>query len=350
MFCFRSETEAIFEDFQAKADLFKTLNEILDPKCIVASNTSSFAIKDLAMHVLFPQRFIGMHYFYHAAMNRLVEIIPGRVTSLETIKTALRFATASGKDPIFTRDEHGFAVNRFFVPWLNEAAKLLAEPGMSTKLIDEVCMKTFGIGMGPFALMNATGVPVAMYAERSMEFFGPSYKVSALLEEQVNKKLDWTFSNGHIPASEEQEKSVRERMLGCVFFVCSQILEEQVCSAIDLNKGARIGLRWKQGPLELMKKTGIEEVKRLIQQYAARYNEQMPRVTESDWQLEYVSMDKKGPVAVITVNRPEELNALNADVIRMLDYHFTEAERDPAISNIYITGSGKAFVAGADIS
>ncbi len=342
--------EAIFEDINAKRELFKTLSEVVPTDTILATNTSSFSVTEIAASVKNPERFLGLHYFYHAAKNRLVEIIPGTKTSNETLKAAHQFAILSGKDPIYTKDAYGFAVNRFFVPWLNESVKLLKENIGSIEAIDTACMKAFGIGMGPFALMNATGVPIALHAERTLEFFGPSYKVGVLLEEQVAKKENWNIGDmTAISIDADLEKKIAERMLGCVFFVCSQLLEEKVCSAIDLNKGAKIGLKWRKGPIDLMKQFGEAEVLRLVQNYCAIYNEKIPKVNSADWKMEYVLLEKEGDRAIITMNRPEDLNSLNEEVMALLDEKFTDASNDAAIKTIFITGTGKAFVAGADI-
>lgn len=341
--------EAIFEDFKAKCELFKTLSKIVPAETILATNTSSFSITELSVSVKNPNRFIGLHYFYHAAKNRLVEIIPGEKTSEETIKSAYRFSILSGKDPIYAKDAYGFAVNRFFVPWLNEAVKLLEEGIGTIEQIDLVCMKTFGIGMGPFALMNATGLPVTLHAQRTLEFFGPSYTVAKLLEKQVEKKENWEIGYMDISMSAELENPISERMLGCVFFVCSQILEEEICTGADLHKGAKIGLRWRKCAIDLMKQFGESEVKRLVLNYAKIYNETLPRISSSDWKIEYVTLGKSGDRAIITINRPEELNALNEEIVKMLDEKFAEAEADSSVKTIFITGTGKAFVAGADI-
>jgi len=177
--------EAIFEDFNAKQDLYKNISGIVSEETIIATNTSSFSVNELAKAVAKPERFIGMHYFYHAAKNRLVEIIPGEETSEETYKAMKIFAVQSGKDAITTKDRYGFAVNRFFVPWLNEAVRLFEENIADIAVIDGVCMKLFGIGMGPFALMNATGVPIAYHAQKTLEVFGDFYKVADLLKEQA---------------------------------------------------------------------------------------------------------------------------------------------------------------------
>jgi enoyl-CoA hydratase/3-hydroxyacyl-CoA dehydrogenase len=342
--------EAIFEDLAAKKELFRQLCELVPTTTILATNTSSFSVAELSQAVIHPERFIGLHYFYHAAKNRLVEIIPGPATSAETTATAFRFSIQSGKDPIFTKDAYGFAVNRFFVPWLNEAVKLLEEGIDSMEVIDAICKKVFGIGMGPFALMNATGVPIAMHAQKTLERFGPSYKVAKRLEQQVSIRENWNLSPLEtISFTDEQERNVTARMLGVVFFVCSQILQEKVCTAIDLNKGAKIGLKWKYGPVDLLLKYGEEEVSRIVAQYANHYSEQCPEISSSYWQMEFVTLQIKEDRAIITMNRPEDLNALNEEVVKQLELQFTKAEADPKVKTIFLTGSGKAFVAGADI-
>lgn len=343
--------EAIFENFEAKAGLFKRLDLVLPQDVIVATNTSSFSVSELAKNISHPERFIGVHYFYHAAKNRLVEIIPGEKTSRDTFKSMEAFSVLSGKDAITCKDAYGFVVNRFFVPWLNEAVRLLEEGIASTGEIDAVCMKTLAIGMGPFALMNATGVPVAYHAEKTLEHYGRLYEVSKSLKLQAEKKGDWIIdpaNEGTI--SDEARKTINERLLGTIFFVCSQLQDEKVCSPVEINRGARIGLAWRKGPIDLMKKMGETEVSRLISQIAGRYGEKIPQsVGKKYWDMEYVTLSKKGEIALITVNRPEDMNALNVTVVNQIESKFKDADSDSAIKTIFITGSGKAFVAGADI-
>ncbi|MBL7891961.1 MAG: 3-hydroxyacyl-CoA dehydrogenase family protein, partial [Bacteroidia bacterium] len=149
--------EAIYENFKAKTTLFKELSSMVSSDAILATNTSSFSVTELSTAVSHPERFIGLHYFYHAAKNRLVEIIPSEKTAEKTIQTAYQFSIRSGKDPIYSRDAYGFVVNRFFVPWLNEAVRLYEENVASIEQIETVCKEVFGITMGPFELMNVTG-------------------------------------------------------------------------------------------------------------------------------------------------------------------------------------------------
>jgi len=343
--------EAIFEDFDAKADLFETLSACVKSDAVLATNTSSFSVSELSTHVSNPERFIGLHYFYHAAKNRLVEIIPGNETSEDTIKLAEEFSSLAGKDAIICKDSYGFVVNRFFVPWLNEAVRLYEEGIASPSEIDAICMKTFSIGMGPFALMNATGVPIAYHAETTLERFGELYNVAELLKRQTELKQNWNIGEAELSNIDKSvRKIVDERMLGIVFLVCSQILDEKVCSAVDINRGARIGLAWRKGPIDLMKKMGKPEVAGLIGLMADKYHTKNPSsVDEKYWQMDYVKLSKFKDTALITILRPEDMNSLNEQIMMQLSEKFEAANSDASIKRIVLTGSGKAFVAGADI-
>jgi enoyl-CoA hydratase/3-hydroxyacyl-CoA dehydrogenase len=342
--------EAIFENLDAKNELFQNLDKVVSSDIILATNTSSFSVTELSNSISNPERFLGMHYFYHAAKNRLVEIIPGEKTSQDTIKAMKNFAVLSGKDAIECKDSYGFVVNRFFVPWLNEAARLLEEGAASTEQIDNICMKVFSIGMGPFALMNATGVPIAYHSQKTLEKFGGFYKVSDALKKQTELNKPWDISETNETANDKTLKLVKDRMLGVVFLVCSQLLDEKVCNAVEINRGARIGLRWRRGPIDLMKKLGLDEASRLIKLICDKYNVEFPKsVNEKSWEMGYVKLDKVKDRAVITISRPEDMNALNEDIMCQLYEIFDKAEKDNEIKTIFITGEGKAFVAGADI-
>ncbi len=345
--------EAIYEDFNAKSELFKELSSIVPYDTILATNTSSFSISELAASVKYPERFIGLHYFYHAAKNRLLEIIPGLKTSEDTIKTAHRFAVLTGKDPIYSKDANGFIVNRFFVPWLNESVRLHQEK-VSIERIENVCKDVFGISMGPFELMNVTGVPVAYHAEKTLEVFGSLYTVAKELKKKTDEKQQWTWDKSKelntCTTYPEVNLAVKERMLGLVFFICSQLLDEKVCSASDIDKGARIGLRWKKGPVELMRELGENEVTRLIVKIIDLYNMELPdAIGKKYWKPANVKLEKNDAIAVITIDQPETLNALSEDTMKQFSDCFDRADKNSSIETIFITGSGKAFVAGADI-
>ena len=126
------------------------LSSSCDEKTIIATNTSSLSVQELSSLSDRPDRFIGLHFFYHPAKNRLVEIIPSSSTSEETIQSVTQYCRAMGKVVILCKDRPGFVVNRFFVPWLNEACRLLDEGLGTPAQIDSTARECFGIGMGPF--------------------------------------------------------------------------------------------------------------------------------------------------------------------------------------------------------
>lgn len=350
--------EAVFEDFEIKKSVFKQISEIVPETCIIATNTSSFSVTDLSKSVMRPERFIGMHFFYHAAKNRLVEIIPGTDTSQHTLHTSLKIMRRLDKDPIVCKDVNGFVVNRFFVPWLNEAVRMYENGLSSMEAIDSVFCEIFGIGMGPFALMNATGVPIAYHAQDTLyQAFGGLYKPSELLKKQADTVLAWDLkktTTDQLQITPTMKQQIRQHILGLLFIIWGQLLDEQVCTFDDIQKGAKIGLRWRISPHDLIRTTGKQKVVELATTVARQWNLQLPHSLTSDhwerlWKPEFIVSKKKGTLAIITLNRPEDLNALNPLVVDELDHAFTTIEQDPAIKTVIITGSGKAFMAGADI-
>jgi len=342
--------EAVFEELRVKQSVFRKLCAVVPETTVIATNTSSFSVTECAAAVSRPQRFIGLHFFYHAAKNRLVEIVRGRDTDDDTFQTMLFFLQRCGKDPIVCRDAQGFVVNRFFVPWLNEAVRILEEGWAETGAIDAVCRKAFGCGMGPFTLMNATGIPIAYHAQKTLaEAYGAFYGPAETLRRQVEKNQPWTISETG-DTDPALFTRISERMLAVIFFVCGQLLDEETCSAGDINRGARIGLRWRKGPLDLFHRFGPDNVRQLVRKFVSDRNLSMPRsLTENAWQPDYVATEKHGSTVTIALNRPEDLNALNSLVARQLEAAFETANNSEEVETIIITGRGKAFMAGADI-
>ena len=117
--------EAVFENFDIKTAVFATLDEVCDEHTILASNTSSLSVNALAEATGRPDRFVGLHFFFHPAKNRLIEIIPAESTSQESLDAVEQYCKTMGKVVIICKDRPGFVVNRFFVPWLNEACLFL---------------------------------------------------------------------------------------------------------------------------------------------------------------------------------------------------------------------------------
>jgi len=344
--------EAIFEDFNVKKELFERLDSICDEKTVLASNTSSFSISEMAASLKRTDRFLGLHFFYHPAKNRLLEVIPGKESSEETIELGNLFSDLIGKTGINVADAPGFAVNRFFVPWLNEATRLLEE-GISIPTIDETAKRVFKIGMGPFLLMNVTGVPIAYHSTVSLagklgDFYGPS----DCLKRQFEKGENWNLKG---EGDRTLEKMVEERLLGAVFTVAAHLVDEEVATIEDTDRGAKIGLRWSAGPFEMMNNYGLRNSFDIVERFVKKYELGIPEIlarqmrTGKDWNFRLVDLIVKNEIARIIINRPEAMNAINESVVKQLDEQFKKAENTPGVKAIILEGAGKAFVAGADI-
>ncbi len=154
--------EAVFEDFDIKTAVFNTLDKACGPDTILASNTSSLSVNALAEATGRADRFVGLHFFFHPAKNRLVEVIPAHASSPETVEKVVQYCKMLGKVVIVCADRPGFVVNRFFVPWLNEACLLMEEGVATATQIDAVARKAFRIGLVPFRLMHLTWSPIAL--------------------------------------------------------------------------------------------------------------------------------------------------------------------------------------------
>jgi enoyl-CoA hydratase/3-hydroxyacyl-CoA dehydrogenase len=346
--------EAVFEDKGVKIDLFKKLDAICSPKTILATNTSSFYVREFANQISRPDRFIGLHYFYHPAKNRLLEVIPHAGTSPETIGKSVLAAKLHGKTAIVVKDAPGFAVNRFFVPFLNEAVRLLEENVADIPTIEEASKRAFKIGMGPFQLMNVTGIPIAVHAATTLgNEIGPFYAPCNTLKDQMAKKENWPLDG---TVDETRVQAVIDRMLGVCLGVSAALVDEGVASIEDTDRGAKIGLRWLMGPFEIMNRIGIDKTYDVVKSITKKYADfNMPALLEKQkklgkpFEFNFVDLDVKDGVATITLNRPEAMNALNETLVAQLDQRFTEAEKHADVKAIVFQGAGKAFVAGADI-
>ena len=345
--------EAVFEDFDVKTAVFATLDEVCDEHTILASNTSSLSVNELAEATRRPDRFVGLHFFFHPAKNRLIEIIPAESTSAATLSAVEQYCKTMGKVVIVCKDRPGFVVNRFFVPWLNEACLLLDEGVGTMAQIDAVARDAFRIGLGPFALMNLTGPTIALHATDYLaeQLDTVRYTGAASLRELVSSGEMWQIGN-ETESSEEASRVIRERLLGQVFAVSAQIVEEDICSKEDVDRGAKVGLRWARGPFELANRLGVGEAVRMAEAYSDLAGFELPEWfanLSAPMQFSLVDVVVEDGVATVRLNRPEAMNALNETLVAQLGAALDELNAREDVSTIILEGAGKAFVAGADV-
>ena len=345
--------EAVFEDRAVKRDVFSRLEDVCRPDTILATNTSSLSVAELAEGMRRPERILGLHYFYHPAKNRLVEVVAGPRTGTDVIQRSWALQERLGKTPIASRDAPGFIVNRFFVPWLIEAVRLLEEGVATPAAIDAVAKRAFEIGMGPFELMNVTGIPIALHAATRLGLaFGPLYGPPKRLAQQVAQADLWPLSD---PPDTDRFDTIADRMRAVVFHVVATLVEDGIGTIEDVDIGARVGLRWRRGPFELMNDRGIDRVTALGTVCAARWKTSVPALllkqaaTRQPFEFKYVRTAVENGVATLTINRPDALNALNEAVVSQLQQSLDDMAARNDVGGIVIAGAGKAFAAGADI-
>ncbi|MBI1933503.1 MAG: 3-hydroxybutyryl-CoA dehydrogenase [Ignavibacteriales bacterium] len=154
--------EAVIENKAVKTHIYKDLNNLLNPNCIISSNTSSISITELASYSLNPAKFIGMHFMNPVPVMRLVEIIRGYSTSDETFNTIKALSESIGKIPVEVKDYPGFVSNRILMPMINEAIFSLYENVASTEDIDKVMKLGMAHPMGPLELADFIGLDVCL--------------------------------------------------------------------------------------------------------------------------------------------------------------------------------------------
>lgn len=163
--------EAIFENLEAKQALFSELEKMAKPDAVLATNTSTIPLEEIATSLSEPERLVGIHFFNPVAMMPLVEVVKGEKTSQQVIDRATHFVGKIDKLPIPVKSSPGFLVNRILLPYMLEAV-LLLEEGIEGPVIDKAA-KDFGMPMGPIELGDTVGLDVCLAAcEKLAESFG----------------------------------------------------------------------------------------------------------------------------------------------------------------------------------
>ena len=175
--------EAVLEDLELKKSVFKELDELCRPEVIISSNTSSMSLTEIAVATNRPDKVCGMHFFNPVPLMRLVEIIRGYSTSDETVAIATDLAKKMGKITVeVKKDSPGFIVNRIMIPHFLEAIKIVEEGIASIEDVDTAVKNGLNYPMGPFELMDLTGIDIA-------------YLVSEYFYKELNKESKWVTPN-----------------------------------------------------------------------------------------------------------------------------------------------------------
>src|SRR5664279_1353975 len=179
--------ESVIEDLAVKKELFNELDRVTDDRTILATNTSTLPVVELAMQTGRPDKVCGVHFFNPAPVMALVELVRPLTASDETLATARQFAEACGKTPVEVKDQAGFIVNALLFPYLNNAVRLYQQGVASVADIDIAMKGGCGFPMGPFALLDLVGLDTSLAILDALyeEFRDPNYAAVPLLRRMV---------------------------------------------------------------------------------------------------------------------------------------------------------------------
>jgi 3-hydroxybutyryl-CoA dehydrogenase len=178
--------EAVFEDMKTKQNIFRELDRICGPRTILATNTSTLSVSEIATATNRQEQCIGTHFLIPAALSPLVELSRGLETTDETHDAVVKVLRACRKETVTFTDSPAFVINRLYIPLLNEAFFLLQEGVGTAEEIDKACERGLGFPVGPFKAADASGLDVIYLCIKSLqEQLGDKYRPAPLLTKLV---------------------------------------------------------------------------------------------------------------------------------------------------------------------
>ncbi|MDX1738372.1 MAG: 3-hydroxyacyl-CoA dehydrogenase family protein [Alphaproteobacteria bacterium] len=267
--------EAVFEEFSIKEELFSKLNAIMPDTAIIATNTSCLKVSDLQKTVKNPGNFLGLHYFNPAAINPIVEVVKGAETDEAVFARCLDFCQNTAKKPIACNDNFGFAINRFFVPYANEAIRMLDENLGSPAQMDRIAQDVLDVAAGPCVVTNLVKTSVMFHAQSNLGPLGDFYAVADSLKTMgpANEEITIDETDSGKP---ENDQVIADRLRAAVFLPVLQQIEEGVAKPSEIDMGAALALRFGKAPCALMDELGQEEVTRILTPILEKYSIAMP--------------------------------------------------------------------------
>ena len=377
--------EAVVENTDVKRDVFKVLDENCREDVILATNTSTIPITDIASATSRQDKVIGLHFFNPPTLIKLVEIIKGEKTSDETLMKTIEFAKSIGMDYVVVeKDVPGFLVNRINLRVFTEALRLVEE-GYKPEEVDAAARYRLGLPMGVLEVVDFSGVDVVYYVMNEVVKRGVKIKPSKIIEEMVKEgklgmktgrgfyEYKGVYSRAKIPKSLAYKVNPL-RLIAPAVNEAAWLIRNGIASKEDIDKAMMLGMNYPRGLLEMADDYGIDAIVKMLE---ARKNETGFEEYEVDpllkemvdanklgkksgegfykWNYEKVEFgpviyEKRHNYAMITMNRPDKLNALNEDMWIGLNKAFLKAEEDKDVRAVVITGKGRAFCAGDDIA
>lgn len=288
--------EAIQEDLSVKAALIQKLNKIVSPNAVIASNTSSLSITELASFSFRPDRFIGLHFFNPAPLMALVEVVPALQTDPEVLKSAVALMKEWHKVPVVAKDSPGFIVNRLARPFYGESLKIVEEAIASPELIDTAMVALGNFKMGPFELMDFIGLDINFTVTKTVYeqfFYDPRYRPSLLQQQMLRAGRLGRKSGAGFYTYSETEKFKRpaidfdhehgghivERIVSMLINEAAEALYLNIATPQDLETAMRLGVRYPKGLLAWGDHVGVERVLEVLDELHDRYRDDRYRAS-----------------------------------------------------------------------
>jgi enoyl-CoA hydratase/3-hydroxyacyl-CoA dehydrogenase len=341
--------EAATENLALKRRIFADVEARIAADAVITSNTSSLPATRIFGELRHPARATVTHFFAPAWRNPAVEVIvwPGADPAL--LAWLRHLFCATGKLPLVSADVPCFMLDRVFDNWCNEAAHLLDDATVAE--IDAVA--TEFVHAGPFFVLNlAHGNPIIVETNTlQADEEGEHYRPAAIFR-SVER---WATAppNRPVEVAPETQARIRDRLVGVLLSQSVDILDRGIGTAADLDIGCRVALGFKRGPIELLGAIGEGEAERALARFAAECpGMPMPRRALAAYLTaqRHVLVDRLGEVVVITLRRPEALNALHDQMTDEILAAIRSHEADQAVAGFVLVGYGtRAFCAGADI-
>ena len=273
--------EAAIEKMDLKIQIFEDLSSVCREDAILVSNTSTFLIETLMAKASHQGRTAGLHYFFPANINRLVEVIRQKNTSDDTYQALMAFAEKCRKTAITVKDFPGFAINPLFISSYMVLDSFLDET-YNVATLESISQEALNVRYGIMWVQNGSGLGTCYHAGVSMfDYLNGSDlgypEVPGQLKAQFESNAPWDLTDGEVLTDQEARARVKDRLLGNVFTIAAHLVENDVVSVTDLELGVCTALAWPKGPFGMMNDLGMEETTRLIQQSVTVGDYNMPK-------------------------------------------------------------------------
>ncbi len=286
--------EAIIENIDIKKDLFRKVEDIVSPDAILASNTSSLSITEIASACKQASRVMGLHFFNPAPVMKLVEVVPALQSDIAIVTKAKEWMTQWGKTAVLAKDTPGFIVNRVARPYYSEALRIYDEGIATLEEIDAAMTQYAGFRMGPFTLMDFIGHDVNFTVTESTYnafYQEPRYKPSLSQKKLVEagwlgKKAGrgfYNYQNGSVPkleVAEEKAEMIQNRIIAMLINEAYDALYYGVASAEDIDLAMTRGVNYPKGLIAWGEEIGLSTVSTRLSKLYETYQEERYRVSQ----------------------------------------------------------------------